>query len=231
MRPSRNSWQQTFKRELRHLPILEAEIQLPIDLFDEAGMAIRLQAVAKAGASVSLAIGLSIGDFLALARSDPKMQGVALELLTVFLDELTIQGGVLAEAAFSAMAYANMVITGRLLPLVTPTGNLPAGFVIAAEYGVGLEAGAGYQVYVNMGFKNIHQLIRRSVDVLVDGVLQEIAPLCADDSERAILFSLRGPAKISLRSGFELGLCLASQSSFSVDTSSSSSTSLPNGYV
>ena len=94
---------------------VRAQVQVPLDLFDEAGLAIRLQAVAEAAAGIQLAIGLDIGDFLDLARSDPHMQGVAMRLLKIFLDEVQIEGGVLAKASAAAMAYANIAITGRLI--------------------------------------------------------------------------------------------------------------------
>src|SRR5580765_4292536 len=66
---------------------VRAQVQMPLDLFNEAGIAVRLQAVAEASAGVQLAIGLSIGDFLALAAEDPRMRGAPLELLKIFLDE------------------------------------------------------------------------------------------------------------------------------------------------
>src|SRR5262245_49027280 len=46
---------------------VRAQVQMPLDLFDEAGIAVRLQAIAEAAAGVQLGIGLDIGSFLALA--------------------------------------------------------------------------------------------------------------------------------------------------------------------
>jgi len=90
---------------------VRAQIQVPLDLFSEAGLAIRLQAIAEAAVGVTLGIGLKAGDFIALAEQDPHMRGVPIELLKVFLHELEIQGGVMAKAAVSAMAYANLAMT------------------------------------------------------------------------------------------------------------------------
>lgn len=59
---------------------------MPLDLFDEAGIAVRLQAVAEAAAGVQLAIGLNIGDVLQLAGNDPRLRGVPVELLKIVLD-------------------------------------------------------------------------------------------------------------------------------------------------
>ena len=94
---------------------VRAQVQMPLDLFDEAGIAVRLQAIAEAAAGVQLGIGLNIGDFLALAADDPRMRGAPMELLKIFLDEFTFQGGVMAKAAAAAMAYANLVATGSFI--------------------------------------------------------------------------------------------------------------------
>src|SRR6185295_13236728 len=59
---------------------VRAQVQVPLDLFDEAGLAIRLQAVAEAAAGIELGIGLDVGDFLALAGEDPRMQGLGIHL-------------------------------------------------------------------------------------------------------------------------------------------------------
>ncbi len=109
---------------------LTGQLQAPNDLFDEIGVALRLQAVAEAGVGVTLAIGLAVGDFIALAEQDPRIRGVAAKLLRIFLEDLEIKGGVKAHAAVSAMAYVNVVLTGKL-DLSDPK------FELAGEYGVG----------------------------------------------------------------------------------------------
>src|SRR5262249_55054768 len=84
---------------------VRAQVQMPLDLFDEAGIAVRLDAVAEAAAGVELGIGLAVGDFLKLAGRDPRLAGAPMELLKIFLDELTFEGGVMAKASAAAMAY------------------------------------------------------------------------------------------------------------------------------
>ena len=128
---------------------------MPLDLFDEAGIAVRLQAVAEAAAGVQLGIGLAIEDFLALAGNDPRLRGAPLELLKIFLDELTVQGGVMAKAAAAAMAYANLVATGSFIK----RGSRLPGFTIAAEAGVGLKAGAGFRVFARFGVDDPRNLV------------------------------------------------------------------------
>jgi hypothetical protein len=183
---------------------VRAQVQVPLDLFAEAGLAVRLQAVAEAAAGVSLNLGLSVADFLALADGDPRMRGVPLLLLRVFLDELEISGGVMAKAAAAAMAYANVALTGRLLP----DGGVKPGFSIVAEAGVGLKAGAGFRVQATLGIDDPRRLLRRTVDVCVDESLRSLEPVLPTDV-RWIASSLRVPAKIALRAAYELGLALA----------------------
>lgn len=184
---------------------VRAQIQVPLDLFAEAGLAIRLQAIAEAAAGVTLGVGLKAGDFLALARQDPHMRGVPFELLKVFLHELEIQGGVMAKAAAAAMAYANLAVTGRLIRSGT---DLP-GFTVAAEAGVGLKAGAGFKVFARFKVADPRRLIRRSVDVAVDGGIEPLLTAIPEGSARVALNELRTPAKIALRAAFEVGMTLS----------------------
>ncbi|MEM7119181.1 MAG: hypothetical protein AAF614_42580 [Chloroflexota bacterium] len=184
---------------------LKGQIQAPLDLFNESGMAVRLQAVAEASILVRLALGLNFGDFLALAEQDPNIQGVPAELLRIFLEESEVQAGVLGKAAFSAMAYANLVISGRLVA----TDDFPAGFTVAGEYGMGLKGGVGFQLFANIGFKDTGRAIRRTVDVLVDAAMTEMQAYVPDPAQREILSFFRAPAKMVLRAGFEVGYALA----------------------
>ncbi len=186
---------------------LKGQIQAPLDLFTEAGMALRLQAVAELSILGRLAIGLSIGDFLALANQDPRIQGIPFKLLTIFLEEVDVQAGVTFKAAFSAMAYANLVISGRLIE--DKANNFPAGFTVAGEFGVGAKGGVGYQMFANMGFKDTGRAVRRTIDTLIDAAITEMQKHAPDATTRQMLFYFRTPAKMSLRAGFEVGLALA----------------------
>lgn len=183
---------------------VRAQVQIPLDLFAESGFAVRLQAVAEAAAGVQLAIGLSVGDFLALAAQDERMQGAPLELLKVFLDEFTIQGGIMGKIAAAAMAYANLVAVGSLVP----KGQTKPGFLVAAELGAGLEGGGGVRVFARFGVDDPRRLIRRSVDVAVSETLKAIAPSLPADS-RGLLDEFAVALRIGLRSAFEIGEALA----------------------
>ena len=183
---------------------VQAQVQVPLDLFSEAGFAVRLQAVAEAAVGINLGIGLSVGEFLALAGADPRMKGAPLKLLALLLepDQVVVSAGVRAKAAASAMAYVNFLITGSLV------GNKP-GFLAATEAGLGLKAGAGYQVSVNFGLNSPHRFVRRSIDIAVDETTRLIAEELDDPAQRAMVSELRTPAKIAFRAAFELGAALA----------------------
>jgi len=183
---------------------VRAQVQMPLDLFDEAGIAVRLQAVAEAAVGVELAIGLDVGDFLVLAGSDPRLRGAPLAMLKIFLDEFTIQGGVMAKAAASAMAYANLVATGSF----GKRGAQLPGFTIAAEAGVGLKAGAGFRVFARFGVDDPRKLIRRTIDLAVDETLAAIV-VELPATVRPLVAEATVPLKIGLRCAFELGSALA----------------------
>lgn len=184
---------------------VRAQLQTPIDLFSEAGAALRLQAQAQAAAGVQLGIGLSVRDFLAIVDNDPRLRGAPARLVRVLLEEATVRGGVLAKAAFAAMAYVNVSATGRLIP----AGTVRPGFTVAVEKGAGLGAGGGVKGYVDFGFADPRNLVRRSVDVAVGSTLDDLLERSPDARLTRLLEELRTPARIALRTAFEIGLELA----------------------
>ena len=155
---------------------VRAQLQTPLDLFAEAGVALRLQAQAQAAAGGGLGIGLLISDFLAIVDSDPRLRGAPAQLVRVLLEEATVGGGVLAKAAVAAMAYVNVSATGRLIG----SGTTKPGFTVAAEWGAGLGAGGGIKGFVNFGFTDPRNLVRRSTDVAVGATLDELVALAGD---------------------------------------------------
>ena len=186
---------------------LTGQLQVPINLFDEAGVAVRLTAAAEASAGVQLGLGLAIGDFIALVENQRGMQGLPSRLFRIFMEEIDVGGGVYAKAAISAMAYAHLVFAGRLVETVKGGVTFDPGFEVAAEWGVGLKAGAGFRCYLNMGLKEPRRLVRRTVDVLVDELIHHIdRRLPADEQEvRTLLDLLRVPLKVSFREAYEIG--------------------------
>ena len=190
---------------------LTGQAQLPMNLFDEIGLAVRLKIAAEAAAGVSLRLGLSPGEILYLVENDLRVEGLPLKLFRIFLDEVTFGGGLYAKASASAMAYINLVVSGRALQ--GPTQNEKPGFNFLFEMGAGLEAGAGFRFFVNAGVANFDHLVSRSVDAVVDEVvvliLNQLPP--AATTEAAITRAFAAPAKIALRSAYEVGVLLGNR--------------------
>lgn len=184
---------------------VRAQIELPMNLFDELGAAVRLQAIAELAAGVRLGVGLALGDFIALAGEDPRNAGVPLRLLRVFLEEVELELGFFAKAALSAQVYANLVVTGTAI--ANPATGARPGFTIAAGAGAGLKAGAGFQVFGSAGVESFGRLVSRSTDIVVDDTVLRLAHALPAPAApvRAVLFGSRPAFKIALRLAFELG--------------------------
>jgi hypothetical protein len=185
-----------------------AQLQVPMDLFSQAGFAAELKATAEAAVGVQLRLGLTLGDFIAAVKADPAMAGVPAKVFQAFIEEVSIGGGVHAKAAVSAMVYAGVVVAGRLVP---DQAN-PPGFTISAEAGAGLKAGGGYRVHANLDIANPRRMVARVIDALVDETLGEIGKLLPDDApeqHRELLLAAAPAAKIALRNVFELGELIA----------------------
>lgn len=186
------------------------QIQMPMNLFDEMGLAVRLEAIAELAAGVEGSLGISIGDFVALVEHTPGMAGIPTTLLRIFLEEITLDAGVYAKASLSAMAYVNFVITGSAIG--DQTRGIDPGFTITVGKGAGLKAGAGFRATANLGVENFSRLFSRSADVLIDEVI-DIARACVTDDPNldTLLCASRAPAKIGLRLAYELGEFLATE--------------------
>ncbi|MEO1064372.1 MAG: hypothetical protein AAFZ07_23375 [Actinomycetota bacterium] len=195
---------------------IKGQVQFPTDLFSEFGIAVRLQAAAEAAVAVKLGLGLSMRDFIALAEADPGLRGPHADLLIVLLEESTVKAEVLGSLSVSAMAYANLAVTGRLISATAPDGRqLAPGFDVVAEYGFGVKAGGGLRVAASVGVSDPQRLVRRSIDTLVDGVATELEAQVDTEEGRRAVARMRLPAKIALRTAFELGTALAETAALS----------------
>ncbi|MCB1442881.1 MAG: hypothetical protein KDJ72_07640 [Methyloceanibacter sp.] len=190
---------------------VQGQIQMPMNLFREAGFAVRLQAIAEAAAGIEAGVGISIGDFIDLARSQLQLRGLPLQLFVIFMEEIDIGASFSAKAAFTAQAYANLVCTGTLVD----DGTTRPGFNIAFGYGYGWKGGYGMRVSARAGFKDVSRLVARSVDVIVDETIDGILPSLSDDqtTERALLQASRPVAKIAARVAYETGEHLVTHAS------------------
>jgi hypothetical protein len=187
-----------------------AQIQLPLNLFDEAGAAVRLQAVAEAAAGVQAGLGLTIGDFVDLARGVFGSEPLPLRLLLLFLEEVDLTAGVYAKVAATAQAQAYASIVGTLRD--DPVRGLKPGFNIVAGAGLGLAAGAGVRVFARAGFRDFSRFYARAIDLVVDAVFDETETRLGEAAGPTILAALdaaRPPLKTAFRLAYELGDFLA----------------------
>lgn len=189
------------------------QLQLPLDLFNQFGFAARAEAVAQAAAGVEAGLGLSIGDFILLAKRNPEVKGIALDLLIMFLEEVSIGGVFDINVAVTAKAHASLTVSGTVIERAPEK----AGFYFTVDAGVGLAAGVGAGISAGAEFKNFRRFYGRAVDRTVDSTIDEIAgllpagiTLSPTGVSFATMLEVFAPiAKTALRTAYELGLNIA----------------------
>ncbi len=188
------------------------QVQLPLNLFDEAGASVRLQAVAEAAAGIQAGLGLTIGQFVELAEQVVGEQGVPIRLMLLFLEEVDLTAGVYAKVAATAQAQAYATIVGTLLD--DSVRGLKPGFNIVAGAGLGLAAGAGVRVYARAGFRDFARFYAQAVDLVVDAIFDETEARLGSAAGPTLIAALdaaRPTFKIAFRLGYDVGDFLASQ--------------------
>lgn len=186
------------------------QLQLPLNLFDEFGFSVRAEAIAQAAAGLEVNLGLSVGDFVALAKRDPDFFGVPLEVFMLFLEEVSIGGAFEVNVSASAKAHASISVAGTIIE----KAGEKAGFYYTVDAGVGLAAGVGMGGKFGLEFKDFRRFFGRAVDVAVDKTVDDIAQIVAPvgassaprDELRKWLKVFAPVAKISLRTAYDLGL-------------------------
>ena len=198
------------------------QLQLPLNLFDEFGFSVKAEAIAEAAAGVEAALGLSIGDFVLLARRDPNLIGLPLEILLLLLEEVSIGGSYKVYVSASAAAYASVSVTGTI---IEKAGD-KAGFYFTIDSGAGFAVGAGMGFAAGAEFKDFRRFFGRAVDKSVDTTIKEILKLIPSNLKlqtnpnNLILddpnlnlnpwFEAFAPvAKIALRIAYDVGLKIA----------------------
>ena len=189
---------------------LALQAMVPLDLFHEAGIVARFRAQAEAAAYVRAAVGLDSQAFASLVTS--RFDGPMRELCEIFLDEVVVEAGVWARAAFAAEIVAEAALTGSLLG--TSDGGAP-GFSFSARYGVGYAYGAGVDFLTNVGVDDPHRLLNRLSDRLTSHVVAaaeaHVRGLTGTNRRNAneALAYLRILLPLAGRGAFEVGMRLA----------------------
>jgi hypothetical protein len=179
--------------------------QLPLNLFDDFGVAVGAQAIAQAAAGIQAGLGISIGDFVALLRENPESLGLPLDLVMLLLEESTFGGNFFVNVSASAMAYASLQITGEVVK--------NPGFHVLVDAGLGLAAGVGFGGGLDLGIRNFRRFYGRAVDRTVDTVIEELSGFLDQNSQQLVplLQTLSPAAKMSLRVAYEIGDYVARQ--------------------
>jgi hypothetical protein len=190
--------------------MLQLEAAFPIDLFKEAGVIAQLTAEAEAAAWITAEVGLDIATLEQMARV--KLSGIWLELLEIFLAELTVSAGIWAGVSFSAEAYGRAYLVGNLVE--TADGSSP-GFTFEAGYGAGWGHGQGYEFIANLGLTDPARLLNRLSDEIATAMGQQLSALASSlpagdaAAAQAALPYLELVLPLASRAAFEAGVALA----------------------
>ena len=180
-----------------------AQIQLPMNFFDEFGIVVGAQAEAQAAVGLEVGLGLSVGDFVALVPIDPDDVGLPIAVLLLLLEEIDIQARFEVSLAAAAMAYASWQITGSV---ISRPGK-PAGLTYRARAGLGCAAGIGFSGGAAAPVKDFRRFYGRATDLIVDDTLRSVRDLLPDSASglRGPLSALAPVVKTALRTAYELG--------------------------
>ncbi len=141
------------KGELSAAAGARALVRLEPNLLEKMGLSIYIGAYARAMASGSLGVSLHSQFFSQQIQNH--LDNFTADIFLIFLEEVEAKIGVWGRIAFSAMAEVNANV-------IFDIKRLSGGFEIGGGYKFGLEAGAGYDFYCNVGFKNLRRAVNRS---------------------------------------------------------------------
>ncbi|HWI65362.1 MAG TPA: hypothetical protein VNT75_26315 [Symbiobacteriaceae bacterium] len=176
---------------------VQAQAQVPLDFFAEAGLAVRLQAIAKAGVAVGLRFSMTIGQLVDRMIPLAEAGGVLPQLIGIFLDDVRLYAELHGQVAVSAMAFANLVVTGSLLS----HGDRKAGFTAVFDYGMGFEFGGGFRAFMGADFVNPRRMVTRATDLLVRELFRRSE---RTEATRSLAAALRAGIRLSYEVGQRL---------------------------
>ncbi|MGG3177984.1 hypothetical protein ABEQ41_06895 [Priestia megaterium] len=192
---------------------LQAQAQTPLNIFNamheqraEAGLAARIQAIARAAVGVGINLSMTPEEILEQLHQHPHMKGLLGDLLDIFLEETTLVGSGYAQVAVAIMAYANFVVSGSILK--TKMDEQPS-FKFIFDAGMGFKGGGGYRLTLDFNFKKPTGMINKISDTLnhqlIKGIEEKIN-LSSEEFEsiKILEFFLN----IGLRTSYEVGRTL-----------------------
>jgi hypothetical protein len=192
---------------------LSLDAAFPLDLFTQAGLVARFQVAAEAAAYVQAQLGLDVATLRSLVGA--RFTGAMKDLCDIFLDEVVLQAGLWARAAFAAEILGQASVTGSLF---SADGN-GGGFSFTFDYAAGIYYATGTSFVANVGLENPQRLLNRMSDHLTAAIVAEaqtyIATLPAGDRDAAnsSLEALKLLLPLAARGCFELGAQLVKSKS------------------
>ncbi|MBU7319524.1 hypothetical protein [Paenibacillus oleatilyticus] len=189
--------------------VVQAQIQTPLDLFDEAGLAVRLRAVLEAAVAVGLSMNITMGQLAEMLKAKPQGRGLSGQLLEILLNETQLEGALFGQYAVGFMAYANFVTVGSL----HKNENFPEpAFQFLYEVGMGFIVGGGYRSYIHVAMPHPRRLVELFSNKLIDGI---IGKAIASQRDQAIM--LGAMLRIGILVSYEISDQLSSEISINTD--------------
>ncbi|PFC90481.1 hypothetical protein [Bacillus cereus] len=167
-----NKWRQLqifaySKNEAR----VQAQIQTPLNLFKEAGLAARIQAFASVSFGVGLSLNMIPQDLKNKAKDSLESDTLFRSLVDIAIDNINFIGGLYGNVAVGAMAYANMVVSGSLQ--TNDIFKVP-GLIYIFDTGMGYTAGGGYRLILETNFINTRRIVDEISEFLSRGIVHRI---------------------------------------------------------
>lgn len=175
---------------------LKVQFQTPLNLFEEIGLAARVQAIARAAVGVGIESDITVGQILDRVTRKPEMDGLPGQILNILMDEVEIEGVMFAQLAIAVMGYANMVISADIF------GS--NSFEIVFETGYGFKAGGGYRWYVRLDVDSPRRILQRLMDVFIFEILRQVKRELSTDQILQLEFLFRIVFRLSLDLGNKL---------------------------
>jgi hypothetical protein len=186
---------------------IQGQLQTPLDLFEEAGLAVRLQAIAELAVGVGISFGMTVGDLVKNLGLNTGSQDIDKLLQSLMLEEISLEAVLYGQFAIAVMAYANLVLTGTL----HPTAEQPqVGFQFIFDAGMGFIAGGGYRFFLHAGIQDPRRLVGRASGMLA----YEIGRGSGFDSNITGLLPF---LRMGIRVSYEIGEYLTQNNTVSVD--------------
>ncbi|MCU7679187.1 hypothetical protein [Bacillus thuringiensis] len=183
---------------------LQVQAQTPLNFFKETGLALRLEAIAKAAVAIGIESDITVEQLLEQILKKPNMKGLSGEILKLINEEFDLEGVLYGQAAIAIMAYSDMVVTGSFFS----SDDVPEpGFQMLFDYGYGFIAGAGYRCFIQANMKNPNRLVYKSTELIVDNLIKIV-----NDNTSPEIRIVEAPLKMGLRLSYEMGFNIAQSS-------------------